>query len=208
MPATSGTDMMANFYRAPAIGTARAYVPATDTRDRHASAVEQVRSGKGFVTTGPALLFAVDEQAPGGIVSQGNRNWSIDLISVRPVDRVEIIVNLQIVETLQGFAGNGRKSYTGKVTLPKGGWIAARAIGGETAWPIMSYTHFAHTQPLWIGRIGSTDPAAARAAAKDLLKALSYSEAKFTGSYGAAIPPGLVARIAETRRRLSPMAAE
>jgi TolB protein len=68
------------------------------------------------------------------------------------------------------------QSRDGKVTLPKGGWIAARAIGGETAWPIMSYAHFAHTQPVWIGRIGSTEPAAARAAAKDLLKALSYSE--------------------------------
>ncbi len=123
--------MMANFYRAPAIGTARAYVPATEARDRHASAVEQVRSGKGFVTTGPALLFAVDDKEPGGVVSQGSHDWSIELISVRPVDRVEIIVNGQIVQTLKGFAGDGRKSFTGKVTLPTGGWIAARAIGGN-----------------------------------------------------------------------------
>ena len=208
MPATSGTDMMANFYRVPAIGTARAYVPATNARTDYSSAVEQVRSGKGFVTTGPALLFAVDDKAPGGIVSQGNHDWSLDLVSVRPVDRVEIIVNGQTVQTLEGFAGNGRKSYSGQVTLPAGGWIAARAIGGKTAWPIMSYAHFAHTQPVWIGRIGSTDPRAARAAAKDLLKALSYSESKFTESYGTAVPPGLVARVVETRRRLSLIAAE
>ena len=208
MPATSGTDMMANFYRAPAIGTARAYVPATNARDRNDSAVEQVRSGKGFVTTGPALLFAVDEKQPGGIVSSGDRAWSLELISMRPVDRVEIIVNGQVVQTLKGFGGNGNKKYSGKVTLPTGGWIAARAIGGETAWPIMSYTHFAHTQPVWIGRVGSTEPGAARAAAKDLLRALTYSENKFTESYGNAVPPGLVARIAETRRRLSGMAKE
>ena len=208
MPATSGTDMMANFYRVPAIGTARAYVPAANARDGYASAVEQVRSGKGFVTTGPALLFEVDGKEPGGVVSQGSHNWSINLISVRPVDRVEIIVNGQIVETLKGFAGKGRTSYTGKVNLPQGGWVAARAIGGKTAWPIMSYAHFAHTQPVWINRIASTEPMAARAAAKDLLKALTYSESKFTESYGTAIPPGLVARLAKTRWRLSQIAAE
>ncbi len=71
-----------------------------------------------------------------------------------------------------------------------------------------SYTHFAHTQPVWIGRIGSTEPAAARAAARDLLNALTFSEGKFTESYGKAIPSGLVARMAETRRRLSKIAAE
>jgi TolB protein len=208
MPATSGTDMMANFFRVPAIGTARAYVPATKARSGYASAVEQVRSGRGFVTTGPALLFTVDDKEPGGVVSQGSHHWSIDLISIRPVGRVEIIVNGQVVQTLSGFAGEGRKRYSGEVTLPQGGWVAARAIGGETAWPIMSYTHFAHTQPVWIGRVGSTEATAARAAAKDLLKALSYSESKFTESYGAAVPPGLIARLTETRRRLSHIAAE
>jgi TolB protein len=72
----------------------------------------------------------------------------------------------------------------------------------------MSYTHFAHTQPVWIGRVGSTELRAARVAAKDLLTALTYSENKFTESYGSAVPPGLVARMAETRRRLARMANE
>ena len=83
--------------------------------------------------------------------------------------------------------------------LPAGGWVAARAVGGETAWPIMSYTHFAHTQPVWIDHVGSTDPQAARAAAQDLLAALDFSEENFRKSYGADIPPGLVTRIGEAR---------
>ena len=208
MPATSGTDMMANFYRAPAIGTARAYVPAAGNSSGYSSAVEQVRSGRGFVTTGPALLFSAGGKDPGSVIAEGVREWSIDLVSVRPVGLVEIVVNGTVVQTLEGFAGNGRKRYSGKVTLPKGGWVAARAISGETGWPIMSFTHFAHSQPLWINRIGSTDPAAARAAARDLLKALAYSERKFTESYGKRVPPGLVTRISETRRRLSLVAGD
>ncbi len=208
MPVTSGTDMMANFYRVPAIGTSRSYVPATEVREGFASAVEQVRSGKGFVTTGPALLFEVDGQTPGSTVGQGSQAWSIDLISVRPVERVEVLVNGRVVQTLDGFGGSGRERYTGTVDLPAGGWVAARAVGGQTGWPIMSYVHFAHTQPVWIDHIGSTDPVAARAAATDLLKALDVSEAKFAESYGASVPPGLQARLRETRQRLIQLAGQ
>ncbi len=208
MPVTSGTDMMANFYRVPAIGTARSYVPITDAQDGYASAVDRVRSGEGFVTTGPALLFEVDGRTPGSTVPQGAQGWSIDLISIRPVERVEIIVNGQVAQTLEGFSGNGRKRYTGTVDLPSGGWIAARAIGGQTGWPVMSFVHFAHTQPVWINRVGSTEPLAARAAAEDLLRALDYSEGKFTESYGAAIPPGLLVRLGDARQRLKQIAEQ
>lgn len=208
MPATAGTDMMANFYRVPAVGTARAYVPATNAADGFGSAVEQVRAGKGFVSTGPALLFDVAGQAPGSVVDPGARNWSLNLISVRPVDRIEIIVNGEIVDTLKGFKGASSRTYKGKVNLPSGGWVAARAVGGKTAWPIMSFTHFAHTQPIWIGQKGSVEPKAARAAANDLLKALAFSERNFTQAYGASVPAGLTDRIAETRRQLTKIAAE
>lgn len=206
MPATSGTDMMANFYRVPAVGTARAYVPIGGTEDAYASAIDRVRAGEGFVTTGPALLFEVNDQTPGSVVPQGRQSWSIDLISVRPVERLEIIVNGQVVQTLEGFAGNGRKRYTGTIDLPSGGWIAARAMGGQTGWPIMSYVHFAHTQPVWIDHVASTEPAAARAAATDLLKALDHSSGRFTESYGAEIPQGLRLRLADARQRLTILA--
>jgi TolB protein len=208
MPATSGTDMMANFYRAPAIGTARAYVPLGTGDDAYQRAVEQVRAGKGFVTTGPALLFAVDGQTPGDVVAPGRHGWKLDLFSVRPVGRIEIVVNGTVVQTLDGFGGEGRRSYAGEIDLPEGGWVAARAIGGETGWPIMSFAHFAHSQPLWIGRIGSTDPAAARSAAADLLNALDHSEQKFTQSYGTSMPPGLRQRLDEARQKLLGMAKD
>lgn len=61
----------------------------------------------------------------------------------------------------------------------------------------MSYSHFAHTQPVWIDQIGSIEPEAARAAANDLLKALTYSKSKFAEGYGASVPSGLMARIAK-----------
>lgn len=206
MPATAGTDMMANFYRAPAIGTARAYVPVAADDAGFDAVVEQVRKGTGFVTTGPGLLFAVNGSTPGGTVASGTQNWEIELVSVRPVERLEIIVNGEIVRTLDGFGGKGSKRYSGTVDLPKGGWIAARAVAGETGWPSMSVFPFAHSSPIWIDRIGSTDPETARAAANDLLRALDYSETTFVKGYSAAVPAGLQARIDRARMALEVLA--
>ena len=206
MPATSGTDMMANFYRTPAIGTARAYLPATSSDNGFAVAVDQVRQGTGFVTTGPALLFEVGGNSPGGTVDAGSRDWSIDLASVTAVEKVEIIVNGQVVQTHDGFPGKGSKRYSGTVVLPQGGWVAARAVGGEAGGPSMTVFPFAHSSPIWISEIGSTDPAAARTAAKDLLRGLAFSEKQFAEGYEGAIPAGLSARIAEARRELERIA--
>ncbi len=208
MPATSGTDMMANFYRAPAIGTARAYVPASNKGDGYNAANDQVREGRGFLSTGPGLMFEVDERKPGDVVEGGTQNWTINLVSVRSVEKLEIIVNGQIVEALEGFEGGGKKSYSGTVTLPQGGWIAARAVGGETAWPSMGFFPFAHSAPIWINELGSTDGAAARAAAQDLMAALEYSEGSFREAYTNGVPPSLQRRINETRARLLELTKE
>lgn len=202
MPATAGTDMMANFYRTPAIGTARAYVPVTDRTNLFGAVLGAVRKGTGFVTTGPALEFAVAGQTPGDIVAAGTQAWTITLASVKPVDKVEILVNGKVVETLDGFAGQGAATYEGTVDLPEGGWVAARAVGGETGWPSMTVMPFAHSSPIWIGKIGSTDETAARSAARDLLRALAYSEEQFAKAYTDGIPRGLAARIAEAQRKL------
>lgn len=206
MPATSGTDMMANFYRTPAIGTARAYLPKASEGTGFDTAVDQARKGTGFVTTGPALQFSVDGRTPGGTVSAGSRNWQLDLTSVAVVEKIEIIVNGQVVQTLDGFPGRGSKRYSGKVVLPQGGWIAARSVGGSTGGPSMTVFPFAHSLPIWIGKVGSTDPAAAKAAARDLLNALTFSERKFSEGYEGALPPGLATRLAEARRKLEGLA--
>ena len=202
MPATSGTDMMANFYRAPAIGTARAYVPFSSESDGFDAANDQVREGRGFLSTGPGLMFEVGTNKPGDVVSDGSQDWTINLVSVRSVEKLEIIVNGEVVETLEGFEGGGTKSYSGTVALPQGGWVAARAVGGETAWPSMGFFPFAHSAPIWINEVGSTDSAAARASAQDLLAALEYSEAKFVEAYADGVPPSVQERFNETRARL------
>ncbi|MBB4660161.1 CehA/McbA family metallohydrolase [Parvularcula dongshanensis] len=205
MPATAGTDMMSNFYRTPAIGTTRAYVRA-EAGASFDEVLDAVRRGESFLTTGPALLFSVEGTEPGGTTEAGQRSWTLDLTSVQPVETVEIVVNGEVAQTLEGLTERGSRGYEGTVDLPKGGWVAARAYGGEPALPSMAVTRFAHSSPIWIGEVGSRDPAAAEAAAQDLLKALDYSKAKFDDAYGETETPKLDARFEEARAVLEEIA--
>lgn len=53
----------------------------------------------------------------------------------------------------------------------------------------MSTDAFAHTAPVWIGRVGSTEDAARRAAAEDLLRGLAGARQRLEAGYaGTEIP--------------------
>ena len=77
----------------------------------------------------------------------------------------------------------GVRELSGILNLPAGGWVAARAHGGEERWPGMNGSVFAQTSPVWIGEVGSYDPGAADSAARDLLRALDFSEAEVRERY-------------------------
>ena len=66
----------------------------------------------------------------------------------------------------------------------------------------MNGSVFAQTSPVWIGAVGSTDPAAADAAARDLLRALDHSEAEVRERYGDLPIPRILERFTLARERL------
>jgi len=201
--ATSGTDMFTDFQRTPAVGTARLYAEAPGGRGDIDSSLSQVRAGRTFLTTGPALLFSIGKDArPGDVTSPGDRAWELTLISSEPVDVVEIVVNGEVIEQLDGIPGGETKVYNGRVSLPASGWIAARAHGGAEEWPGMAVDQFAHSSPIWIGAVGSRDPQAASRAAADLIRAIDFSAAEARDAYGETPTPRLDARFAAAREKL------
>ncbi len=198
---SAGTDAFSNFYRSMAVGTTRVYVKLEGELSLP-NYLAGLRAGRSFVTTGPFLDFRVDGFAPGEVVDAGDRELEIRLASAVPVERVEVLVNGEVVFEDEGLTSPGKKSYSGRVTLPAGGWIAARARGGATRWPAMDSYPFAHTAPLWIGRVGSTDPDAARASARELLAWLDVAEKRLQEGYEGSEIPRLRERFAESRRKL------
>jgi TolB protein len=155
------------------------------------------------VTNGPLVRFTVAGAGPGDVVKQtGDVPFELAIASALPFERAEVLVNGEVVWEADGRAKPGPSTHRGILSVPAGGWIAARVHGGEMAWPGMDSYPFAHTAPLWLGARGSTDPAAAARAATDLLAALAVAEQRIRQSYGDTPTPVLLGRLAEARTRL------
>ncbi len=202
LAASAGTDVMLDFHRTMAVGTTRIYVEAPGPF-RLPAWLDALKAGRSFVTTGPLLDFRVGGMRPGDATPPGEAAWTLEIASSGPVERVEILVNGQVVETLPGLEGPGSARREGSLTLPEGGFVAARARGGEEAWPGMNGSVFAQTSPIWIGKVGSHDPAAASRAAADLLRALDVAELRVAQRYGDTPVPRIRARFAAARERLA-----
>lgn len=195
---SAGTDAMVNVPRNMAVGATRLFVRgvrpsplptggpagATGAALRFDEYLAAVRAGRSFVSNGPALLLHVEDAADGGAEAGGGTGaWQPgDVIpttarrvrvlvrgfSRMPLDKLEIVVNGRVALDA-GKQPAGPFSYRGELALPAGGWVAARAHGGVTEWPSMDSYPFAHTGALWIGRVGSVEPAARAAAAAQFL---------------------------------------
>jgi TolB protein len=195
---------MHNFYRTMAIGATRIYAK-TDGAMNLPNYLEAVRRGRSFVTNGPLMRFSAGGAEAGGIISAAaNRQieWKLEAVSSAPVEKVEIIVNGKIVWSGQGLSVAGRKTFAGKINAPDGGWIAARIYGGTTRPPMADSYPFAHTAPIWFGRTGSFDQAAAKVSAQDLLRWMEIAEKRLEQGYTGAKVDNLKKRFTEARRIL------
>ena len=202
LAASAGTDVMLDYHRTMAVGTTRIYVHVPGSF-RLGPYLEALRAGRSFVSTGPLLDFRVEGQRPGGAIERGGEvSWTLTLASTGAVGQVDLLVNGEVVDTTSGLDGPGVRELSGTLNLPAGGWVAARAHGGEERWPGMNGSVFAQTSPVWIGEVGSYDPGAADSAARDLLRALDFSEAEVRERYGELPIPRILERFTLARARL------
>ncbi|MFT5996447.1 MAG: TolB protein [Glaciecola sp.] len=203
--AMSGTDGWIDFHRTPAVGTARAYVRPFDSPLSSDPVVAGAIAGRSFVTTGPSLIFAVGDALPGDVIDDGKQTFSLTIASTVNLDIVEIMVNGNAIQTLKGLKAGETKVYEGTVNLPTGGWIAARTFASEQqadSWPSMHARPFAHSSPIWINKIGSTNPIAEKAAIYDLLKAIDAAQKTAKEAYEEQDMPKLYARFEKARAKL------
>lgn len=205
--AMSGTDSWVDFHRTPAVGTGRAYIRPSTEAGVADSVVAGAIAGRSFLTTGPALIFSMDNGAqPGDITSGGKQSYTLALTSSVDIDKVEIIVNGQVVQALAGIGAGETTTYSGVLDLPAGGWIAARAYSDQLrtdSWPSMHARPFAHSSPIWITEIGSTEKNARNAAVVDLLRGIESAEKQAKKAYGVRPMPRLYKRFEDARNALT-----
>jgi TolB protein len=200
---SGGSDTMHNFHRTMAIGATRVYARPEGAGGMDAY-LDAVRKGRSFVSTGPLIDFKVAGRAPGEVVGEGARSveWTLDAASPVPVQSVEIVVNGRVAWRGDSLKPGAVRRYAGRIDVPAGGWVAARVHGGASAWPIQDSYPFAHSAPVWLGRVGSTEPAAQRAAAADLSRWMDVAERRLATGYPGAAGARVKARFAEARARL------
>lgn len=201
---TGGSDTMHNMHRTMAIGSTRVYAKP-DGALGMSSFLDAVRKGKSFVSTGPMIEFAVAGVGPGGAVQPGARSveWTLDAWSATAFETAEILVNGKVVWSGEGLKDAGKKSFSGRIDVPQGGWVAARVRGGESAWPTQDSYPFAHSSPVWLGHVGSTDPEAVKASAGDLLRWLDVADTRLATGYPGDSAQRVKERFATARARLT-----
>ncbi|MGS2720612.1 CehA/McbA family metallohydrolase [Paraglaciecola aestuariivivens] len=207
--AMSGTDGWVDFYRTPAMGTGRAYIRPLENSGVTEPVIAGALAGRSFVTTGPILTFSVgDNIQPGDTIIGGEQKYSLKVTSTVSLEKVEIVVNGKVVHSLEGVKAGKTKSYQGKVQLPEGGWLAARAYSEQQradSWPTMHARPFAHSSPIWINQKGSIDKASRAAAAADMIRAIDNAEKRAQHAYGQRPMPRLYKRFSEAKSTLEKM---
>lgn len=200
---SAGSDVMNDYYRTMAIGSARVFVKIKDVVTEE-SYLNALKKGQSFVTTGPLIEFTVDGQEPGGIIQNKSKvKWHLKTHSADPITSIELFVNGDVVWRSQKKTTAGNHEFSGVLKLPKAGWVTARINGAETTrWPSMDSYGFAETGAIWISEIGSIDLDNQKAAAEKLLKNLRVSRTRLIKGYDGEEIPKLTAHFDKAEQKL------
>jgi TolB protein len=155
--ATSGTDNFSDVWRDPPPGSDRAYVKIRGPLSLRAW-MDGVKAGRTFGTTGPLLFLDVDGKEPGDEIALSDSaptslRVKADAASIAPLEKIEIIVNGRVAQTMKATGNGQTATFSGSVDLPHGGWVAARVIGPPSRYIGDSYP-FAQTSPIYVVRGG------------------------------------------------------
>lgn len=157
--AAGGTDAMANYasLRGP-VGVNRTYVrvpsaPA-DPAARRDAWLDGLKAGATFATNGPLLGLTVDGRHPGSVIdlAGGPRELAIEgfMRSAVPVDHLELVMNGEVVKTVELDRTGTRATFSDEVAVRKSGWLLLRAWN-EGAHPlIFDFYPYATTTPVYL----------------------------------------------------------
>jgi len=124
--------------------------------------INGLKAGQSFVTTGPMLFATVNGEDPGfGFKNptqvKDRQRFSVkgEVVSVDPIDKLEVVVNGEVVRTVhptsrRGQTGAQESQFEETVELERSGWIAARCWEERA----QGLFRFAHTAPWFVEAAG------------------------------------------------------
>ena len=128
-PANMRTESWPRIF--PLLGPERALVKAAAGESAYDAWAEGIRRGAVLVSNGPLLEFAVNGESSGAVVSWDGSSKSLQgsatAIFHRPIEKVEIVVNGQVIASRGGDAKRTEISLPFETTVTESSWVAARA---------------------------------------------------------------------------------
>jgi TolB protein len=151
VPASAGTDCFLNRIVSRLPGSDRVYVHCGEKFSYH-DWITNLRAGHTFVTNGPMLRFTVNGQEAGTTIKlaeAGSVRVAGEVQAQFPLDKLEVIVNGQVVVTASATDDRQRISLNQDLPIDRSGWIAMRAKGQRGAGQ-QAAEAFAHTSAVYV----------------------------------------------------------
>ena len=167
LPAGAGTDAMTNFasLRGP-VGLNRVFVRSGPGKLDHARFLAALKAGRSFATNGPLLEMTVNGREIGGDValkSAAKLTVQARMRSTVAVDRVELVVNGTVVDSLPLSADHKSAAGTRTISVDKSSWVLLRAWSAHAQAPVLDMYPYATTSPVYVTIAGRAQRSAADA---------------------------------------------
>jgi hypothetical protein len=115
------------------------------------------KAGRNFVTNGPMLFATVNGQPPGAVLADKTSEGrvAVEALSPRELDKVQILVDGEVVKEFRPGAELGRIQGSAAVRVSSGSWLAVRCFEKNDV-----TIRLAHSSPFYFGRNPRRLPAA------------------------------------------------
>ena len=143
LPVSTGTDWFV-------CSSNRVYTLSEPSFD-YSKWVKQLRSGRTFITNGPALMISIEENVPGDTITTvpgKTLNVKVAWESYFQIENVEIIFNGIVVSKKHFNNGSKKSSFEVDIEVKSDGWIAARVNSSKR--DSFFQPIWAHTSPIYI----------------------------------------------------------
>ena len=151
--ASGGEDSITDLHRTPALGAARMYAHVGD-RLTWDGWVDAVRSGRTFITNGPLVQLSINGEIAGGEVRLPREGGSVEvealMESAFPVERLELIRNGAVVESIALDEGGRSGSLRKRIEVKRSGWYTLRASTRGPVMPVDDTHLHGETGPVFV----------------------------------------------------------
>ena len=152
LPIVGGTDKMSAEIPLGAIRTYAQLDPGAPIS--FATWAAAVRAGRTFVSSGSFIDLAVDGCGPGDEINLGRGGGSVEVrataSAAQPViDRLELVHDGVVIAATSAH-GADRATLSERVTVSKGGWLAARVTSREQIHSGFATSMGAHSSPVYV----------------------------------------------------------